>query len=134
MSRGPGRVSRAALRFIQASDRTVDAFEVAAAVYAVEPEDGRVLLTLAQVVAVRRALAELVRRGAIRDMGRIFRFGRRRYASHATFARYDAEYRAVFGKPPEFQRPVPSKGRSMPGSPDEMSKPVTEVSGQVTLG
>ena len=46
MSRGPGRVSRAAFHFVQASDRTVDAFEVAAAVYAVEPgEDGCVWLT-----------------------------------------------------------------------------------------
>ena len=71
MSRGPGRVSRAAFRFVQASERTIDACEVAAAVYAVEPrEDGRVRLTPAQVVAVRRALAELVRRGEIRDMGR----------------------------------------------------------------
>jgi hypothetical protein len=110
MSRGLGRISRAACCFVQASAKTVDPLEVAAAVYAVEPaEGGCIYPTPAQVVSVRRALAELVRRGEIRDIGRSFRFGHRRYSSHATFALYGAHLYATFRKRVEFRRPIPPR-------------------------
>jgi hypothetical protein len=99
MSRGPGWVTRAALAFVETRDEAVDALEVAAAVYAVAPAvEGRVYLTPSQVTAVRRALAGLVRRGKIRDRGRGWRFGRRRYASPAAAIRYEKRVRATFGK------------------------------------
>jgi hypothetical protein len=91
-------VQRAALEFVEARDGAVDAFEVAAAVYAVAPTvDGRVRLIPSQVTAVRRALAGLVRRGEIRDMGR--RGGSADGGTrHGDADRYEERVRATFGK------------------------------------
>jgi hypothetical protein len=47
---------------------------------------------------VRRALAQLVCLGKVRDLGRGWRDGRRRYASPASAARYEARAQAVFGQ------------------------------------
>ena len=105
MSRGPGAVQRAALSYVQARHAPVDALEVAAAVYTVAPAaKGGVYLTPSQVTAVRRALAGLVRRGEIRDMGRAWRYGRRRYASPAAATRYEERVRATFGTRPRFEQ------------------------------
>jgi hypothetical protein len=111
VSRGPGAVQRAALEFVETSEETVDAFEVAVAVYAVAPAaDGRLYLTPSQVTAVRRALAGLVRRGEIRDMGRgEWRFGRRHYASPAAAIRYEERgSRDVRRKKPRYERLIGS--------------------------
>ena len=59
MSRGPGRVMRAALEVVLSCDEAVSADEIAVAVYGIQPEgDGRLLVTQAQQTSVRRAMAD----------------------------------------------------------------------------
>jgi hypothetical protein len=94
MSRGAGSVMRAALAHLEASDGPLDASEIAVAAYRVDPDR----VTHAQLVAVRRALTNLVRCGEVRNLGRHWRGGRARYASPSAAARYEARVRATFGK------------------------------------
>jgi hypothetical protein len=67
MSRGLGRVQNGCLRTIWDYERRgklADAFDIAVAVYRVEPdEDGSLTISGAQHIAVKRALAGLQRKG-----------------------------------------------------------------------
>jgi hypothetical protein len=89
VSRGPGAVMRAVQSYLEASDKVCDPFEIAAAVYRIEPDAaGSHRVTDARLVSVRRALRVLVRQGEIRHLGRHWRFGRTGYASPSAAARY----------------------------------------------
>lgn len=88
MSQGLGWLQRAVLSVLDAEDRRVDTFEIAATVYSVQrDEDGNRWITDAQHAAVRRALASLAKQGrAVRLSRRYAVNGRgngRRYWANA---------------------------------------------------
>lgn len=89
MSRGWGRVERAVMAALEGGERR-DAFELAAAIYAVEPDpDGVQRLTDAQLSATRRALARLRAEGLVD--GRRARYGRKRWGTVAAIRLYDVQ-------------------------------------------
>jgi hypothetical protein len=82
MSRGRGKVQRRLLDILNADDRAFETFELTAQVFGVAPDErGQILVTDAQLVAVRRALQRLACERVIRSFGRGFRDGRRRWAN-----------------------------------------------------
>jgi hypothetical protein len=100
MSRGAGRIMREALAVVLQQSAPIDSYTIAAFVYAVPPDqDGRVLLSAAQITAVRRALVALVRAGKVTDIGRssCYPTSRRSYATPEVAARRDREGRALAG-------------------------------------
>src|SRR3954447_22126354 len=95
MSRGPGKVMREALAAVLASDKTMEAIDIAVAVYRLQPaENGVTYATRAQGVSVRRAVVALVRQGKVRDMG-LHRGNWRAYASPEVADRQDAKLRRL---------------------------------------
>src|SRR5690349_21468786 len=116
MSRGPGRVMRAALAAVLASDKAVSADQVAVSVYGITPaEDGKLYVTRAQRPAVRRAMVALVRRGQVRDMG-LYRGNWRHYASPEVAERDHRELRRLgfpgLGRPSRAIGPPGAEPRS----------------------
>ena len=110
MSRGPGKVMRAALETVLASDGTLQAADIAIAVYGLEPaENGVTYITRAQHASVRRAMVALVRQGKVRDMG-LRRGNWRAYARPEEAERQDRELRRLgfrgLGTPSRAIRPV----------------------------
>jgi hypothetical protein len=84
MSRGAGRIMREALAIVEADHGPIDSFKIAALVYGAQPDwNGITRLSAAQITAVRRALAALVRTGKVADMGRsaCYPTSRRSYAT-----------------------------------------------------
>src|SRR5918995_5306449 len=81
MSRGHGRLQQDLLRLLDENPRALDTFTLAASVYGCSPNaDGRMLVNDAQLVAVRRAMAGLVKQGKAFDLGRHWHAGRRHWA------------------------------------------------------
>lgn len=71
MSRGLGWLQRAVWNMLDAEDRRMDTFEIAATVYSVQrDEGGNRWVSDAQHAAVRRALASLARQGKAVRLGR----------------------------------------------------------------
>lgn len=82
MSRGHGKVQQRLLDILNGDDRAFETFELTARVFDVSSnEDGEILVTDAQLVAVRRALQRLACERVIRSFGRGFGDGRRRWAN-----------------------------------------------------
>jgi hypothetical protein len=115
---------REALAIVEANRDPIDSFKIAALVYGVQPDwNGITRLSAAQITAVRRALAALVRAGKIADMGRsaCYPTSRRSYATLERAAAEDREERRMFGQ--RFQPSDPIKPRHAPavaaGSPPE---------------
>jgi hypothetical protein len=81
MSRGYGIVQRRLLAvFQEATSQPIDTITLAARAYGVTPDrDGIMMVSDAQLVTVRRALRNFAKKGAIVDLGRNFRDGRRRW-------------------------------------------------------
>jgi hypothetical protein len=103
---------RAALATVLASDKTLEASDIAIAVYGLQPaENGITYITHAQHAAVRRAMVALVRNGQVRDMG-LHRGNWRAYASPEVAERQDRKLRRLgfrgLGRPSRAIRPVPN--------------------------
>jgi hypothetical protein len=82
MSRGPGKLQVELLRLLEASPLTMDTFELAAAAYAVEPdEEHRRIISNAQISAAQRGLAGLAKAGKAVSLGRGHN-GRGRWANN----------------------------------------------------
>jgi len=97
MSRGLGRLQRAVLKLLE-ENRHFDTREIAELAHAVEPdENGVCVVTDAQYVSVRRALAALARQGMAM---RTFRGpdGRQRWANLRFTLDYRARVEAAFGR------------------------------------
>jgi len=70
MRRGHGRIERALLAVLYATDNDLDAFELAAAAFELQPErTGRVGISPAQIGTIRRALGKLARDGLVVPVG-----------------------------------------------------------------
>ena len=70
MSRGHGRIERALLADLYATDDDFDAFELAVAAFELQPDNtGRVGISPAQIGTVRRALGKLAREGLVVPVG-----------------------------------------------------------------
>jgi hypothetical protein len=80
VSRGHGRIQRRLLEILEHATQA-DTFTLASAVYDIKPNDGVKMISEAQLVAVRRALAGLAKEGKVFDCGRRFRDGRRRWSN-----------------------------------------------------
>jgi hypothetical protein len=63
MSRGFGKIERAILDVLEKDDRLVDTFTLAAIAFGLAACDGKIVVTDAQLVSVRRALRSLEARG-----------------------------------------------------------------------
>jgi hypothetical protein len=99
MSRGPGTIQRRLVEILERDQKLLDTFELAARAYDLSSNDqGRITLSDPQLVAVRRALRGLVRKGAIADLGRNWHNGRKRWATVDAAARYHDRVKAVFGR------------------------------------
>lgn len=74
MSRGPGKIERAALAIVESTEGRISSREVAARVYDIKVSRKHIVATAAvteaQSVAARRALNNLKRRGLIFEIGR----------------------------------------------------------------
>lgn len=82
MSRGLGRLQVAILLAVEQATGSLDTYELAALGYAKTPdEEGRILLSRAEIAAAHRALTGLAEAGSIVALGRHFRGGRARWAS-----------------------------------------------------
>lgn len=92
MSRGLGKLQRAALDVVT-RDGMLDSIEIAGRLFDTKT------VSPAQDSATRRALRGLAERGALTDMGRYWRGGRRHWATPDEAARYRERVRAVFGRP-----------------------------------
>jgi hypothetical protein len=85
MSKGYGKIQRRLLEILNDDERLFETFELAAAIFDVEPAR----LNAAQLVTVRRALQKLAGEGAVVDLGRRgWSGGRRRWASERAALRY----------------------------------------------
>ena len=83
MSRGLGRLQRTVLSILEENDMVFDTYQITARAYAIEHDaNNQVLVTDAQLGAVRRALISLVNqhKKAV-CFGRRFQKGRRLWAS-----------------------------------------------------
>ena len=99
MSRGAGVVQRRLMEILAGTDDHLSTFELAARVY--HPgEQGRVGLSDAEVVAVRRALGGLAEQGKIGRIGRIYRAepGRHFWANIDSVRRHQQRVEAMFGR------------------------------------
>jgi hypothetical protein len=65
MSKGMGRIERALVAILEARTKVVDTFELAADVYEIPSDAGVTVISEAQLVSVRRALASLTKAGKI---------------------------------------------------------------------
>ncbi|TGD93716.1 hypothetical protein [Methylobacterium nonmethylotrophicum] len=75
-------MERAILEFLEAQKLGQDTFTIAAVAFVKQPdEDGRILLSDAELAATRRALAKLKRVGKAYDLGRTYQDGRRRWGN-----------------------------------------------------
>jgi hypothetical protein len=82
MSRGLGWLQRTVLAILEADDRLMDTFEIAATAYSIQRDNnGNRWVTDAQHAAVRRALASLARQGKAIRLGRRYVDGRQRWAN-----------------------------------------------------
>lgn len=96
MSRGIGAIQRRLVETLEQHEGLLDTFELAAHAYGLNPDTA--LLEEAQLVAVRRALRGLARKGVIADLGRRgWSGGRRRWANLGAAARYRERTKAAFG-------------------------------------
>lgn len=96
MSRGPGKLQRAILDFFEnpppGQDDMPDSITLAGILHNVNP------VPESAVVSTRRALRGLAERGLIVDMGRGWRYGRRRWATPERAAKYLKRVERTFGK------------------------------------
>jgi hypothetical protein len=93
MSKGPGKIQRAILELFELEpENMMDSIEIAARVFDQNP------VGQSETVSTRRALRGLADRGLLVDMGRHWRFGRRRWATPDGAAAYRARVERTFGK------------------------------------
>ena len=95
MSRGPGAIQRRLIEILGQHEKLLDTFELAARAYDLDSVDA---LSEAQLVAVRRGLRGLARKGAIADLGRHWRNGRQHWASVEAAARYHDRVKNIAGR------------------------------------
>ena len=92
MSKGHGQVQRSVLAVFEAAPRELlDSIEIAGRALGVYEIDD------SEASSYRRALRKLAGAGAIVDMGRNWRDGRRRYALPEGAGRYRRRVRETFG-------------------------------------
>jgi hypothetical protein len=91
MSTGHGHLQRQLLALIDANDGLLDTFELVERVFGIAPDpSGRILLSEAQVVSVRRALRKLASEAHIVAVGRDWHNRRARWASKRAHAAYES--------------------------------------------
>ncbi len=110
MSKGPGRIERAIVDLLEVN-KHMSARALAAMVYQTDDElaTGRRPVTAAENAAVRRALSNLQKRGAVVKLGHIFHGERCSYASRAHALVIAAEGGSAFG--PGFLKDHPALAR-----------------------
>ena len=113
MSRGHGKIERALLEILEQNTKPLHTYELTAAVFDVKPDKSdHISLTPIQLASVRRALLNLKRQDKAVDMGRVYRHGRRGWASKRVASKYYkrlAELEAKLGLNPHLaQAPDPA--------------------------
>jgi hypothetical protein len=98
MSRGFGRVERAALEILKAGEM-LSVLDIAArATKGAADANGRVLISHAVYNSFARALRSIARAGHVVDLGRHWRDGRRLYAIPSVAQKYRDRVVSTFGK------------------------------------
>lgn len=108
MSRGLGIIERRALTVLH--DREQAAVNSASALDIAGQAEGLTAVPESTYRSYARALRSLVAKGLAADMGRGFRFGRRRYALPQVAEQDAARQVAVFGSSRPLARPLKSEG------------------------